>query len=532
MKLRDVLGFSSLAQARVVAAQGALDREVRWSHVVDLPDPAPWVRPGDLLLTTGYSWPASEEEERRQTRSLAQAGVAAVALAVPKYIDRFSDAARDEAERAGVPLLEIPFEIPFAQIMEELHRAIMAEPYRIIERSEAIHRELTRVAGGSATLDDLASALAGLLGRSVTFEDPHGKLLAFASVDEGDAVRKETLARAQSSDATIGALERSGLAAQIRDASGPLRIPPLPEIGMTARVVAPIRLGAELVGVVWIIEGKSALSELDHRAAEHASIVAAMHIAHQRSLEAVESRLGYASLLSFLDSESQTPLTEERLRLLGLDVGAPHRVAIAVLDEELPLAREQLVERDRIAERIAAALRGFGIVPLIAVSLNRIAFLLPAGATPQLIDESLSDEALSIVLGREHAGTEGLRQSYREALSLLTYRYRGRLCKFDDVLVPRVLSGDAKARETFLGDLFGALRSRKNGKELASALLALARHGFRFGATAQALGIHANTLRYRLDRATEILKLDLDDPEIQFRLALAARLLDLENRDW
>ena len=32
-----------------------LDREVRWVAVSELPDPTPWIEPGDLLLTTGMS---------------------------------------------------------------------------------------------------------------------------------------------------------------------------------------------------------------------------------------------------------------------------------------------------------------------------------------------------------------------------------------------------------------------------------------------------------------------------------------------
>lgn len=47
--------------------------------------------------------------------------------------------------------------------------------------------------------------------------------------------------------------------------------------------------------------------------------------------------------------------------------------------------------------------------------------------------------------------------------------------------------------------------------------------------TAMALGIHPNTLRYRLARAGEILKIRFDDPEVRFQLQLVARLLDIDD---
>ena len=534
MKLRDVLELPSLAPARIVAGTGGLDRDVLWSHVVDMPDPLPWVRPGFMILTTGYAWPKAESDQRRHIASLAQAGVAALGMAVPKYVDEFSQAARQEADAASLPLLEIPWEVPFAAITEELHKAVTAAPYRIIERSEQIHRALTRAASRDASLDDLAKSLCSLIGRSVTFEDPGGKLLAYCSVDGiHDEVRRETLEQSQTPAAMMRALERTGMARHIRAADKPLRVPAMPEVGSAARVVCPIRIGSELVGMVWIVEGGAPLSELDHRAAEHAALVAAIHIAHQRELSSVESRLGYASFLSLLESEpGEKPVAEERVRLLGFDPRGRYRVGIVIVPEDLPLRREAVLRRDRIAARVRDALKQMHVEQLVTVNLNHVPFLLPEGKPVDPILQTLGEPAMPIVLGRVHAGADGARQSYREALSLLTYRYRGAVCFYEDLLVPRVIMGDAKARETFLDDLLAPLRGRKNGKQLAQAVLELARSGFHFRQTSSSLGIHPNTLRYRLDRATQTLGIDLDDADVRFRLQLATRLLDIENREW
>src|SRR5579871_2864908 len=128
MRLKDVLALPSLSTARVVAGTSGLERDVLWSHVVDMPDPLPWVRPGFLILTTGYAWPKASAEQRAQVANLAKAGVSALGMAVPHFVDEFSAEAREEADRAGLPLLEIPWEVPFARITEELHRAVTAQP--------------------------------------------------------------------------------------------------------------------------------------------------------------------------------------------------------------------------------------------------------------------------------------------------------------------------------------------------------------------------------------------------------------------
>lgn len=530
LRVRDVLRLPVFAGARLVAGEAGLDRPVLWSHVVDMPDPAPWVPQGYFLLTTGYSWPKDPAEQRALIAALGVRGAAGVALAVPRYVERFTDVEREAADRAFLPLVEIPFEVPFARVTEELHRTILAEPYRILDRSEQIHQALMRAASREATLDDLARTLSPLIGRSVTFEDPRGKLLASCSIDDReDAIRRETLERAQTPSTMLAALESTGLDRRLRASDKPIRVPAMPEIGLAARVACPIRLGNEFVGAVWIIEGDEPLSELDHRAAEHAALVAAIHMAHQRELATLEATLGYASVLSLLESESDpAPAAQERVRLLGFDPERSYRAAILLLPEEMPLGREGFLRRDRAAANVREFLKARGAAPLVSVMLDRVPFLVPEGVAPRDVLPSLDDETLSLVVGRSYLGSHGARRSYREALSLIGYANRRRVCEFDDVLVPRVVAGDAEARRAFVEGFVGPLLAQRGGKALANAVFEYARSGFRMREASQALAIHANTLRYRLARASDILGLRLDESEVRFQLQLAARLLDLD----
>ncbi len=330
----------------------------------------------------------------------------------------------------------------------------------------------------------------------------------------------------------LDALESSGLLARIRASSGPLRVPSTPELGLvSARVVCPIRIGTELVGLVWIIEGESALSELDNRAAEQAALIAALHIAHQRELAGMESRLGYASFLSLLEAETDDAQAVERARLLGFDPDGRHRVGIAVIPEPLPLSRDAFLRRERVGAMLRARLEAAGARPLLTAQLNHVAFLVPDGIPLAGVVHGLGEEGVGVVLGRAYRGTHGARRSYREAQSLLNYRKDAAILTFEEALVPRVLMGDASARDSFIDELFGSLKARKGGATLREALLALARTGFNFKETAVQLTIHPNTLRYRLTNAAETTHLDLEDPEVRFRLQLAVRLLEFPDKN-
>src|SRR6185437_10187903 len=118
MKLHDVLALSVLQPAQVVAGQQALAHEVRWVHIVDIPEPVPWVQAGQLVLTTGYAWPCDDAEQCELVRGLAAQCPAGIALAVPHFFEHFSEAVRAEADAVGLALIEIPWDIPFAQVTE------------------------------------------------------------------------------------------------------------------------------------------------------------------------------------------------------------------------------------------------------------------------------------------------------------------------------------------------------------------------------------------------------------------------------
>lgn len=62
---------------------GDLDRAVLWAHSTDLPDPSPWVEPGQLLLTNGAQFAADDGDAAFHTYAarLAAAGVGGLAFA-------------------------------------------------------------------------------------------------------------------------------------------------------------------------------------------------------------------------------------------------------------------------------------------------------------------------------------------------------------------------------------------------------------------------------------------------------------------
>jgi len=504
VRVDQALGLASLSAARVVAGSRGLGRPIRWVNVVDIPDPLPWVGAGQLLLTTGITWPQAAAQQRQLVSGLVQRELSGVILAVPKYLPHFPTPTLHQAEVEGLPLIEVPWAVPFAEITQSVNGGILAEPYAVIEESAAIHQQLTQAALTASSLQDLVDVLGGLIDRDVTLNDKDGRILAYWD----------------SSPSLTPPPPPSSWAATARS-----------QLTADDRVVCPIWLSGELAGTVSIDEGSHELSELHLRAAEHAAVVAALHMATQRQLASLEARMGATFLDTLLEGKFDgTAHNLERARLVGFAPEEPHQVGILSTLSPLPPTRDAVMRRDLISDQIRHRLATAGGLPVISARLSQVIFILPSGLSPQALlgDLAAGDSALAV--GRPHPGPEGVRRSYQEALSILDQALPGSVCLYQEMLVPRILSGDIQARHDFLEQLFGGAQLTRGGDLLVQTVVALAREGFHRRRTAARLGVHPNTLKYRLDRVSEVLRIDLQDPGVQFRLQLAVTLLSLPHK--
>ena len=60
---------------QLFAGSGGVDREIRWAHVSELPDPSEWLEPGTLVMSTGLGLPEEPEAQGAYIERLARAAL-------------------------------------------------------------------------------------------------------------------------------------------------------------------------------------------------------------------------------------------------------------------------------------------------------------------------------------------------------------------------------------------------------------------------------------------------------------------------
>ncbi|ULH14082.1 helix-turn-helix domain-containing protein (plasmid) [Deinococcus sp. KNUC1210] len=516
MRLSEVLALPVCRDVRAVnrehAPQGHPDPEVLLAHVIDVPHSERWVSRGTLMLTTGLSWPHSEAELSELGEQLAQQQPAAVLLAVPGPLMAFPVPVARALAAAGIAALELPYSVPFASVVREVHEANVREQSALLERSEAIHRALTRSALGGG-LSDVVETLALHLNRPVAMVGADGeyRLGAVAGLPAASVLQRE--------------LARPGAAPR----------------GLAGGLLTPILLRGERAGGLWIGPDDAAGaspqdSGLDLRSAEHAATVAALLLLAQQSVEQREAQLGAAFVDMLLEGRlSDDPAADsaawERARRLGFDALRPYVVALLTMTSTLPLSLDDVTRRERLAGQVRAALKTLGVAPLLSVGLSHLWLLLPASTSPERLWALLGNDTaarLSLVYTRPYTGAAGIAAGRAEALLLAPHVPTGEVRGAAQLLLPRALSGDRDAQRDLVASLLGPLERVRGGAALIQTVRALCEHGWAQDRAAAALAVHKNTLRYRIGRIEDLTGHSLNGADTRSLWWLALQLDSLE----
>lgn len=477
--LRDVVGNRELALDVVpeTLRPGALDLPVRWAHVSELEDPAPYLLGGELILTAGVNLP---ERIDRYVRGLRDAGVTALGFGLtPTVHETLPESLRRACARRGLPLLVVPSRTPFLAINRAVSVALTEAGQREQRRITAARETLTRAAGGG--LGELTTALAAVLRSWV------------ALVGAGDVL------------------------ASAHDAPAPL--PP-----QVRALMATVRAGSGIRSATTELDGGFVVVQPVYPQATASHLVV---VGRSRRFEGADRAiLAVGAALLGLVGRAGSDAAELGAAATGLLLGraSPPEVARSLLGSEVVRLVAGAAYRrgpDEVARR-PDWLRARLDTPLVSVSPGR--FVAIAGSAPPLaVLEDLRAHGWVAAVGspapagQPPDGEVDLLLARAQALGRPVVAGDAPL-DFDAVVDPGASRGfAAKALEPLV-----ALDEAGDRSLVLTLRTWLAHHGG-WEPTAAELGVHRNSVRHRIAQVEKALGVDLADPEVRMRLWFALR---------
>lgn len=374
-----------------------------------------------------------------------------------------------------------------------------------LQRSLAIHSRLTEAAVEGRGMNGVAETVYELTGYPVVIEDPGGNLFASA-----------------------GPVSRA-IEEQARDRPGEL-------VEMARNHPSPVRFGdrlavssgqpGETYAVLTLMDPGGTAGDEERMALEHGATVLALELSRIQSVLEAESRLG-RDLLEDLLAGTDDDRARMRTQMLGYDLGSQQRVAI--------VAYPSTVVPDRAFNAVRRGAQSLGARPLLGSRQDTVVALteasVPWASLRAAIDLELGRVGCRVGVGGTCDRARDVPRSYREAqlaLQLMSFGAGGpSVASFDELGVFQILAEahDPSTIERFVSKWLGALVEYDESRraDLVPTLSAYLEAGGNYAYSARALGVHRNTLRYRLRRIGEISGHNLGEPDVQFNLQLATR---------
>lgn len=548
LTVADVLRLPSMRGARLLAGSDGLDRVVEMSNVMEVPDILPWIKPGEVLLTTAYPIRDRPEDLAGLLETFDQHGLAAIGIKPGRYLEQIPESAVAAADSLRLPLIHLGEDVGFDEIMQEVLTGNLDRRAKVIARTEASMRELVDVVVGGGDLADVCRTLVQWTGVAAAVTTLDGRVRCLRTADEG------------TSPADVLGLEcfdRSGRFRVEDEPAGHSRHTDAVEELSWGNVVieggrrpAPETLPAtQSLGRI-VAFGTQAMRAGDFRLLEQAAAAAALVITREQAITAVESKYRTDFVLEVLRGHiASTDRVRSHAHSLGWDLDRPISIAVAEVDSDADStdARNKRTMQTLFADAWTKVVSQFDPSAAVVGSGDQVIVLLAAEPREKIIrrlEEFVSSvrgyggggrRQFSVGISRPAEGVSRLAPAYQEAMRALEVgrqlaRGQG-LRHYDSLGVYRLLLqvGEQTELRNFAEEILGPLATDAKDEYagLRETLQKLLDHNLNVAETARALFFHYNTLRYRIGKLEQMVGPFTEDPNLRLSLALALQIVKL-----
>jgi len=489
----------------LVGGDEARRRKVAGAHAIEIERPSTWLEGDWIMLTTGVRLRHSAEAQRSLVRELKASGATALGFGVEVVFKRVPPALRDEAEKVGLPVFEVPLRTPFRDIVSAVNSSVLSSEVRSLQRLSSLQLYLMDALEEPNPRTAVLERLSAFVEAPVTLFAPGGRVIEATGATPVD----EVWAHITEQPAALVQFDHGGW----------------------STIATPVRLGGDAPG--WLAVSTDRMSSTTRlvRAAARATAPVLAALGRLDGLAERQARAVRGALLDeLLDGDlAGTTRLAAQAASLGIDFATPARMLYVTpgpeagpgpSDDEVTEVRET-VER-ALAARTTKHLvsrRGTSVAALAQLDLDEV-----RGAAHEAL---ACRPGWAAGIGRGADGVPGVRESLRDAVIASTRAAGGaepRVLAFDDfdLATLMVTETDCERLAPKIDQLLAELDANPT---ILEAVRAYFEHDLDIMRTAEAMHLHHNSLRYRLSRAERFLGRSLKEPATiaSLYLALTAR---------
>ncbi|UOF91124.1 PucR family transcriptional regulator ligand-binding domain-containing protein [Fodinisporobacter ferrooxydans] len=549
----DVLSIDVMKSARIKTAKTALDKRVVQSvSVIEIPVEN-FIRNNELVLSTAIGCGNDSHIFKKFVQDVFSSGAAALAIATGRHVSNIPKDILDFAEENEFPIIEIPWEVRFADIIQAILGKLYNWHQEKLRRSEDLQKQLLHLFLNDGSLSDAAKAIQKEIGYPVIIISKDG-LIKGRSQNSGILVEKWNR-YLQNGHQTYNLYTQDFKHFQPLDGS----LIPL-VIQSSSKI-----FGYIILSISPEISIDSLLNLEENHVLEQALPAIVLWFQRESAIQDTEMRLRDDFIWSLAKGEIESwDSALSRARSLNYAISLPY-VCILGLPENLESIFQKKKADDlsyehwlhntihSIKEQINQTGTSIQRKTMTTYQLDRFVIFLEI--SPDQISKNVQNFLdvlenrlcqvlpgliLSWGVGENHAGIKTFHESFNDARIALEVGYHqkgpGHRSTYANTEMYRVLLSLAKNSEIqeLTLSTIGALIDYDNqrGLELVNTFVTYIQNQGNVSQTSRALNLHRQSLLYRLKKIETLTGRTLVDPDDLFLLNLCIKIwiTDMTNK--
>ncbi|MCU1677382.1 MAG: putative CdaR family transcriptional regulator [Frankiales bacterium] len=430
----------------------------------------------------------------------------------------------------------------YADLRESLDT--VARQNQVLRRVSAVDDKLTGLILDGRNLREIAQAVTDLTHKPCAIHDADHRRLTWASPDSQDGPMRprlldaDMLARPEIADA-LAALTPKKAAV----------VGPFPTAGLPYRfLVAPVTVRDDQWATLVLMEHGARLSGFDMLMSRRTATVIALELSAERRAANAEWNARASLAGELIRGNSDIAQLESRAQFVGMDLDQPHVLCLigsrAQDDASVPDAhtagdafRAAAPHAGVIAAGVAEGVVVILEAPADVPALNGVEAVkdLVSAVSRELDPNGRLIAGLSTICRSPGDYVRAYGQARQVVQCLDTFHRAGSVdvLAADDLGAGRMFlaNADADEAERFVEETLGGLLGDSVASDLLLTLSSFFDHGRSIRWSAVDLGVHENTVRYRLSRIEELTGLAVSgDSDAQLSAQLALLVLRLQGR--
>jgi len=418
----------------------------------------------------------------------------------------------------------------------------VAKQNATLRRAAVVEDRLTGLVLEGRNMREIAAAITELTGKSCAIHDAEHRQVAVGRPDGADeAMIPKLLTHGVRTHPEV---QRA--LAGLQD-NRPAVVGPLPYAGLHNRcLVAPVAAGNTVWGHLVVLEHGKRLTNFDMLVARRGATIIAWEMSAERRARAAEWDVGASLAGELIRGNRNIQELERRAEHLGMRIDGTHVLCLVTAS---PAGGAMIPEARAVAAAFGASPDG---APTLATSVTEgVAVIVPLASTDAAGLDAVRArcESAATALGGAGALLVGISTPCRQpsdyvaaydqasqvvdCLRTFSAADSGHVLAAGDLGAGRLFlsTSNAAEAERFVDETVGRLMGERSADDLLATLQVFFKNDRSVRRAALAMGVHENTVRYRLARAEELTGLQIaTDSEAQFSIQLALLIMRLQGR--